>query len=248
MSGATLLLQEIQAQIPAMTPPTPQGPTFASFMPTDFSATAVDDDEQPTELPEPQSFASMAMQEAHAPAPWLPAQPLTMPVPQSFHELAMQEAKGVAPWIMSHLPNPQVLAGSPFFVPAMVNTVALHRMSPDLIASAAAHMEGRQYWSNSCAHAVHDCLRHLGINLTHKTNGNPNWVPNYAHVGHKVERLADLQPGDLVIYHNGIGQGGYDHIGIYAGDGMAWNVSSAHGHRWAKTPIGHHFQEGRRLA
>jgi cell wall-associated NlpC family hydrolase len=107
-------------------------------------------------------------------------------------------------------------------------------------------MEGRQYWPNACAHAVNDCFKHLGIDLVPHTRGNPNWVPNYAHVGHPIEKLSELQPGDLVIYQSS--HGGFDHIGIYAGDGQAWNVASSHSHRWTRTAIGHNFQMGRRFA
>jgi|GEM_PF-5522057 len=115
------------------------------------------------------------------------------------------------------------------------------------ICSMAEKFAGRQYWPNACAHAVNDVLKAVGIDITKNTNNNPDWVPNYANVGQKITNKEELRPGDLVIYNNEIGQGGYDHIGIYAGNGMAYNVSTANGYKFVLTPIGDRFQEGRRL-
>jgi len=122
-----------------------------------------------------------------------------------------------------------------------------YNMAGSQLASMAEAMDGRQYWSNACAHAVNDVLKSVGIDVSDKTKSNPNWVPNYADLGLKVNAMNDLRPGDLVIYNNYLGEGGYDHIGIYAGNGEAWNVSTAAGHKWVKTPIGSRFQEGRRI-
>lgn len=108
------------------------------------------------------------------------------------------------------------------------------------LVSAAASQNGRQYWSNACAHAVNDVLKSTGIDVSGAT-GNPNWVPNYVNVGTKVSRISDMVPGDIVLGTN------YGHIGIYAGNGEMWHVSSAAGHKWIKAPIGSNFQEGRRI-
>lgn len=121
-------------------------------------------------------------------------------------------------------------------------------VSGQMLEQTASQMGGRQYWPNACAHAVNDVLKQLGIDIKDKVNNNPEWVPNYADLGQKVTAMNDLKPGDLIIYNNYLGQGGYDHIGIYAGDGQAWNVSTAAGYKWVKTPIGSRFQEGRRIA
>ena len=116
------------------------------------------------------------------------------------------------------------------------------------LEQTASSMNGKQYWPNACAHAVNDVLKQMGIDIKDKVNNNPEWVPNYADLGQKVGAMNDMKPGDLVIYNNYLGQGGYDHIGIYAGNGEAWNVSTAAGYKWVKTPIGSRFQEGRRIA
>ncbi|MHB2018997.1 MAG: NlpC/P60 family protein [Candidatus Xenobia bacterium] len=144
-------------------------------------------------------------------------------------------------------PNGQLLFNNPNIYGITAGTIC-GPVSGDQIAAAAAGRDGAQYWSNACAHAVNDVLSGLGINIKDKTNNNPNWVPNYANLGQKVPDVASLKPGDLVIYNNYLGEGGYDHIGIYAGNGEAWNVSTAAGHKWVKTPIGNRFQEGRRIA
>ncbi|HEY4000820.1 MAG TPA: NlpC/P60 family protein [Candidatus Xenobia bacterium] len=143
---------------------------------------------------------------------------------------------------------PGVTAFNPAMLQNLGMAVPAGPVSGSKIEAAAASMNGRQYWSNACAHAVNDVLSNLGINVTPQTNGNPNWVPNYANLGQKVDNVAAMQPGDLVIYNNYLGQGGYDHIGIYAGNGEAWNVSTAAGHKWVKSPIGNRFQEGRRIS
>jgi len=115
------------------------------------------------------------------------------------------------------------------------------------IASAAGQFKDKQYWPNACAHAVNDVLKSLGIDINSQVKNNPDWVPNYENLGQKVTSKEQLQPGDLVIYCNEIGEGGYDHIGIYAGNGMAYNVSTSRGYTFALTPVGDTFQEGRRL-
>ena len=120
-------------------------------------------------------------------------------------------------------------------------------VSGEALEKTAASQDGKQYWPNACAHAVNDCLKQMGIDIKDKVNNNPEWVPNYADLGSKVQTVGDMKPGDLVIYNNYLGQGGYDHIGIYAGNGEAWNVSTAAGYKWVKTPIGSRFQEGRRI-
>lgn len=114
------------------------------------------------------------------------------------------------------------------------------------IAHAAASDPGRQYWGNSCAHAVNDHLQMAGINLQERKQvKNKDWVPDYANVGQKVSDPAAVKPGDLIIYNT---KEGYDHIGIASEKpGHAWNVSSAQGHKWAETPYGGSFQEARRL-
>ncbi|MBM3464583.1 MAG: NlpC/P60 family protein, partial [Armatimonadetes bacterium] len=117
----------------------------------------------------------------------------------------------------------------------------------DQLEKMAASMDGKQYWPNACAHAVNDALKQMGIDIKEKVNNNPEWVPNYADLGQKVTKMDDMKPGDLVIYNNYLGQGGYDHIGIYAGNGEAWNVSTAAGYKWVKRPIGDRFQEARRI-
>lgn len=132
--------------------------------------------------------------------------------------------------------NPQNQQGTAMFNVAGTN---LERM--------ASSMDGKQYWPNACAHAVNDALKQMGIDIKDKVKNNPDWVPNYADLGDKVNNVSDMKPGDLVIYNNYLGQGGYDHIGIYAGNGEAWNVSTAAGYKWVKTPIGDRFQEGRRI-
>lgn len=127
-------------------------------------------------------------------------------------------------------------------------STALFNLPGTALERAAASQDGRQYWGNSCAHAVNDVLKSMGIDIKDKVKGNTEWVPNYADLGQKVGSLNDMRPGDLVIYNNEIGQGGFDHIGIYAGNGEAWNVSSAAGHKWVKTKVGEtRFQEGRRI-
>ncbi len=124
---------------------------------------------------------------------------------------------------------------------------AVTSLSGTVLEKVASNMDGKQYWPNACAHAVNDVLTQLGIDIKDKVNNNTEWVPNYADLGQKVGKVDEMQPGDLVIYNNEIGQGGYDHIGIYAGNGEAWNVSTAAGYKWVKTPIGSRFQEGRRI-
>jgi cell wall-associated NlpC family hydrolase len=120
------------------------------------------------------------------------------------------------------------------------------------ILTAAQAMDGDQYWSEACAHAVSDVLReaHLAALLP----PNPYWVPSWASWGDKVA-YADLQPGDIVIYNwepgevpNPVeGGAGYDHIGVYAGNGHAYNVSSANNHQFVPTPLVEtFFQEARR--
>jgi len=115
------------------------------------------------------------------------------------------------------------------------------------IANTAAILSGKQYWPNACAYAVNEVLRILGIDITSQVNYNPNWVPNYANLGMKIPTMSLLVPGDLVIYDNAVGYGGYDHIGIYAGNGMAYNVSTSNNYRFVLTGIGSRFMEGRRL-
>lgn len=115
------------------------------------------------------------------------------------------------------------------------------------IASTAAILSGKQYWPNACAYAVNEVLKILGIDITNKVNYNPNWVPNYANLGKKIIFMSDLQPGDLIIYNNATGDEGYDHIGIYSGNGMAYNVSTSSNYRFVLTSIGSSFMEGRRL-
>lgn len=124
---------------------------------------------------------------------------------------------------------------------------AMYNVAGTQLANLAAAQEGRQYWSNACAHAVNDVLKNAGIDISSKVKNNPNWVPNYADLGDKVTTMSDLKPGDLVIYNNYLGQGGYDHIGIYAGNGEAYNVSTSSGYKFVKSPIGSRFQEGRRI-
>ena len=157
-------------------------------------------------------------------------------------------APGMQPYLNNVNPslwgmmNPMSAAASPNggFPTFNVAGTALER--------AAAAQDGRQYWGNSCAHAVNDVLKSMGIDIKDKVKGNPEWVPNYADLGQQVKSMSDLRPGDLIIYNNEIGQGGFDHIGIYAGNGDAWNVSSAAGHKWVKTKIGEsRFQEARRI-
>lgn len=123
----------------------------------------------------------------------------------------------------------------------------LYNIPGTMLERAAAAQNGRQYWTNACAHAVNDVLKSLGIDIKGSVNDNPEWVPNYKELGQKISNKNDLRPGDLVIYNNYLGQGGFDHIGIYAGDGQAWNVSTMAGHKWVKTKIGSRFQEGRRI-
>jgi len=115
------------------------------------------------------------------------------------------------------------------------------------ILKASELQSGRQYWPNACAHAVNDVLKSLGIDISSQVKYNPNWVPNYADLGQKVETIDALKPGDLVIYDNAVNEGPYDHIGIYAGNGMAYNVSTAEGYKFVLTPVGSTFQEGRRI-
>lgn len=123
----------------------------------------------------------------------------------------------------------------------------LYNLPGSVLERAAASQDGRQYWSNACAHAVNDVLKSLGIDINGMVSNNPDWVPNYASLGQKIANTSELRPGDLVIYNNYLGQGGYDHIGIYAGNGEAWNVSTSAGHKWVKSKIGDRFQEGRRI-
>lgn len=136
---------------------------------------------------------------------------------------------------------------------SMLNPTATQGMAPAgnvsgaALEKMAANQDGKQYWPNACAHAVNDVLKQMGVDIKDKVNNNPEWVPNYADLGKKVGTVGDMKPGDLVIYNNYLGQGGYDHIGIYAGNGEAWNVSTAAGYKWVKTPIGSRFQEGRRI-
>lgn len=131
-------------------------------------------------------------------------------------------------------------------MPTATNSV-VYNLPGTMLERAAASQDGRQYWSNACAHAVNDVLKTVGIDIASQTHNNPNWVPNYAQLGQKVTTMNDMRPGDLVIYNNYLGEGGYDHIGIYAGNGEAWNVSTMAGHKWVKTAIGSRFQEGRRI-
>ena len=115
------------------------------------------------------------------------------------------------------------------------------------IANTAAILSGKQYWPNACAYAVNEVLKALGIDIAEKVNNNPNWVPNYANLGLKIPSLSLLHPGDLIIYDNAVGEGGYDHIGIYSGNGMAYNVSTSNNYKFVLTSIGSTFMEGRRL-
>ena len=156
-------------------------------------------------------------------------------------------APNVSPYLSNVNPSLWNMMNPMGISPVPGSTGALFNVPGTAVAQAAAAQNGRQYWNNSCAHAVNDVLQSLGINITKQTHNNPNWVPNYADVGQKISSVADLKPGDLVIYNNEIGEGGYDHIGIYAGNGEAWNVSVAAGHKWVKTPVGSTFQEGRRI-
>lgn len=71
-------------------------------------------------------------------------------------------------------------------------------------------------------HAVNDALRQAGIDITAQVSYNPDWVGSYASVGSVVRDPDAVQSGDLVIYDFGR-RDGYNHIGIYAGNGMAWN-------------------------
>lgn len=124
------------------------------------------------------------------------------------------------------------------------------------IARAASADAGRQYQTDDCAYAVSNILQHVGANLrflTEKLHGNVNWVPNYADFGRRIFQESSLELGDLVLFNwtgrppdPAPGGGGYDHIGIYGGNGKSWNVSSAHSHLWSLTNITS-FQEARRL-
>lgn len=124
------------------------------------------------------------------------------------------------------------------------------------IARAAAADAGRQYRKDDCAYAVSNILQHVGANLrflVEKLHGNANWVPNYADFGRRISQQSSLELGDLVIFNwKGLppnpapGGGGYDHIGIYGGNGRSWNVSTANGYQWTLTTISF-FQEARRV-
>jgi hypothetical protein len=142
---------------------------------------------------------------------------------------------------------PSLAATNPSMFGLMQRPDSTFNILGSKLEKAAAEQDGRQYWTNACAHAVNDVLKKCGIDIADKVKNNPDWVPNYAELGSKVASVNDMKPGDLVIYNNEIGQGGFDHIGIYAGNGEAWNVSTVHGHKWVKTPIGSRFQEGRRI-
>lgn len=157
-------------------------------------------------------------------------------------------APGMQPYLNNVNPslwgmmNPMGAAASP------TGGFPMFNVAGSALERAAAAQDGRQYWGNSCAHAVNDVLKSMGIDIKDKVKGNPEWVPNYADLGQQIKNQADLRPGDLIIYNNEIGQGGFDHIGIYAGNGEAWNVSTAAGHKWVKTKIGDtRFQEARRI-
>jgi hypothetical protein len=161
---------------------------------------------------------------------------------------AMAPVPGMQPYLNNMNPslwnmmNPMGLSQVPSATGA-----ALYNFPGSALEHAAAAQDGRQYWGNSCAHAVNDVLKSCGIDIKDKVKNNPDWVPNYADLGQKIGSMNDLKAGDLIIYNNEIGQGGYDHIGIYAGNGEAWNVSTVAGHKWVKTAIGSRFQEGRRI-
>lgn len=155
--------------------------------------------------------------------------------PSSFSQYLQQMQGPTSPYV----------GGATNFNPLDPNQAA-NPLGANIFKIAATH-EGKQYWPNACAYAVNNVLKQIGVDITKDTKGNPNWVPNYKDLGKQVNSVNDLRPGDLVIYNNAIGQGGYDHIGIYAGNGMAYNVSTSAGYKFVKTSIGSRFQEGRRL-
>lgn len=171
-----------------------------------------------------------------------------------FNAGSMAGAPGTSPMMQPYLNNANPSLWS-MMNPAMgASTVSptggfpMFNVAGSALERAAAAQDGRQYWGNSCAHAVNDVLKTMGIDIKDKVKGNPDWVPNYAELGQQVKSMNDLRPGDLIIYNNEIGQGGFDHIGIYAGNGEAWNVSTMAGHKWVKTKIGEsRFQEARRI-
>ena len=64
-----------------------------------------------------------------------------------------------------------------------------------------------------CSGLVQLVYRQLGVNL-------PRTSQEQASKGTAVPSLADAQPGDLLAFQMSGGQSGYDHIGIYVGNGM----------------------------
>lgn len=115
------------------------------------------------------------------------------------------------------------------------------------LSNSAAAYAGKQYHANDCGRGVDFVLKSQGIDLNVE---NPAYAPSYEGVGTKIGNMSDLQPGDLVLTNYGWDKNlqKYDagHIGIYAGDGKMWNVSTANGYRWSLTGLGS-FYMGRRI-
>jgi phage protein D len=115
------------------------------------------------------------------------------------------------------------------------------------LANGAAAIAGKQFHANDCARGVNQVLQAAGINLG---LSNPNYAPNYEGLGTTITDAAKLQPGDLVLTEWGWDStlNRYDagHIGIYAGNGQMWNVSTSNGYRWSLTGLGS-FHQGQRI-
>ena len=108
------------------------------------------------------------------------------------------------------------------------------------LASAAEANKGAKYFNNGCAYGVNDVLHKSGINLMSQLSGSPNVVTSYANVGQRINSVNQLQPGDLVTYNSG------NHIGIYAGNGQAWSVTTSSRFHWEIGPV-YGFTQGNRI-
>lgn len=148
------------------------------------------------------------------------------------------------------------LAGVYAFNPVLSDTSSDPGQS---ILAAAQGLKGTVFGLNGCGKGVCAAVSNAGYgNLL---PSNPNFVPDYAGTGEHIGSLADLAPGDLVIYNTQPGTpsynadgspnlanpAGWNHIGIYAGNGQAWNDSTSLGYKWGLTSIGNAFQYGIRL-
>lgn len=111
-------------------------------------------------------------------------------------------------------------------------------MTAKKILEEATRLEGHAFWSNACAYVVDKVLYAAGIDVRTLYNViNQNWVPDWEKKVGRVVSSTEAEPGDLVFTMWSDTLQNHGHIGIYAGKGQYFNVSTSAGYKWVVTSV-----------